>query len=61
MAVTLLILNGFSIFFRSQILQQICSKVCIRDPTAPHKAHMYRYTTLWNISTPMIDSRKLMQ
>ena len=58
MAVTLLILNGFSIFFRSQILQQICSKVCIRDPTAPH---MRRYTTLWNISTPMIDSRKLMQ
>ena len=40
-AVTLLILNRISIFFH--IIQQICGKVLIKDPTAPH---MHRYTTL---------------
>ena len=42
-AITLLILNRFSKLFHCQILQQIFSKVFIRDPTAPHTR---RYTTL---------------
>ena len=47
MAVTLLILNQFANFFECQIFQKICSKVYIKDPTAPY---MCRYTILWNIN-----------
>jgi len=34
-AVTLSNLNGFLKLFHQQVLQEICSKVIIKDPTAP--------------------------
>ena len=46
MAVTLLSLKWFSKFFTVRFSSK-CSKVFIKDPTAPH---MRRYTTLWNIN-----------
>jgi len=42
MAVTLLILNRFSNFFHYQILQKICSKVFIKDPTARRMANSWQ-------------------
>jgi len=43
-AITLSNLNQFSTFFHLWILQKICSKVIIKEPTAPY---MCCYTTLW--------------
>ena len=43
--------------FRCQIIQQFCSKVFIKDPTA---RLICSYTTLWNINVRKWASRKLM-
>jgi len=43
---------------QTQILQWICSKVFIKDPTA---SHVRRGTTLWNICQKTSDSRRLLQ